>query len=81
MDYESPSRFSARKDSKIRELISFFSPIKDCGGSVNQSFGWLNFTSDKSFSYFECSADIGNAGMNQGVALIYFQDTKLWSCK
>ncbi|CAH3185289.1 unnamed protein product, partial [Porites lobata] len=52
---------------------------KDCEGSVNQSFGWLNFTHTTSNS-LNCSVQMNNAGAIQGVALVSFKYISLRYC-
>ena len=58
----------------------FFYYYKGCERSVNQSFGWLNFTKSD-YSTLNCSIQINNAGVNHGFALISFQYINLGYCR
>ncbi|XP_073248869.1 uncharacterized protein [Porites lutea] len=52
---------------------------KGCEGSVNQSFGWLNFT-QSSYNTLNCSIQINDAGAIQGVVLVSFKYIYLGYC-
>ena len=48
-----------------------------CGGSINQSFGQLQFGRKGSYGYLMCTWSIGNVGIEQAVALTSIQELYL----
>ena len=78
-----------RRGTRGRKMLSFllilfyfifFYYYKGCESSVNQSFGWLNFTKSD-YSTLNCSIQINNAGVTHGFALISFQYINLGYCR
>ena len=48
-----------------------------CGGSINQSFGQLQFGPKGSYGYLLCTWSIGNVGIERAVALTSIQELYL----